>query len=78
MTDILNELTEIPFDVFWDKWQELKPGIYNRDRAEKTWFYMVEANRVNAFSALAKNHPMIQVCREPYQFLEHFDIPFHD
>lgn len=76
MTDILDELTEVPFEVFWDKWQELKPGIYNRDQAEMNWFYMHENDRIVAFKALANNHPMIQACREPYQFLQHFDMPF--
>lgn len=76
MTDILDELTEIPFEVFWDKWNEVRPGIYNRDRAEKTWFYMKEPDRIEAFTALSKNHPMIQVCREPYVFLSHFDMNY--
>lgn len=76
MIDLLDELTEIPFEMFWDKWQEVKPSICNRERAEKTWFYMHENGRIKAFEALAKNHPMIQICREPYQFLEQFDMPF--
>jgi hypothetical protein len=75
MTDILDELTEIPFEVFRQKFEELKPGIYNWMKAEKTWFYMVEANRIRAFESLANNHPIIQIVREPYEFLEHFDLP---
>lgn len=76
MTDILEELTEIPFEVFWNKWQEIKPCICNRERAEKVWFYMHENDRITAFESLSRIHPMIQICREPYQFLEHFDLPF--
>ena len=72
MTDILDELTEIPFEVFWDKFQELKPGIYNRTLAEKVWFYMLERNRIFAFECLSSNHPMIQICREPSDFLRSF------
>jgi len=76
MIDILDEITEIPFQVFKDKWNEVKPGIYNWERAEIAWFYMHEKDRITSFECLAKMHPMIQVCREPYQFLEHFDLPF--
>lgn len=74
MIHLLDELTEIPFEVFWNKWQELKPCICNRERAEKTWFYMHENDRVEAFKALSNNHPLIQICREPFQFLKHFDL----
>lgn len=74
MIDLLDELTEIPFDVFWNKWQELKPSICNRERAEQAWFYMHENDRVEAFKSLSKNHPLIQICREPFQFLKHFDL----
>lgn len=76
MLDLLDEITEIPFQVFWDKWQELKPSICNRELAEKEWFYMHENDRVTAFTALAKNHPILQIIREPYQFLQHFNLPF--
>lgn len=72
MIDILDDLTEIPFEMFWNKWNELKPGTFNRERAEMEWFYMMEDDRIEAFQALAKNHPMIQICREPYLFLIHF------
>lgn len=76
MIEILNELTEIHFEVFWDKWQEVKPCICNRQKAEKEWFYMAEKNRVLAFEALCKDHPMIESTNEPYSFLEHFNLPF--
>jgi hypothetical protein len=76
MIDLLDEITEIPFSVFWDKWQELKPSICDRMKAEKEWFYMKESDRVNAFTALAKNHPLIQITSEPWQFLQHFQMPF--
>ena len=76
MIEILDELTEIPFQIFIDKWIEKKTCIFNRDKAEKTWFYMNENNRILAFEALSKDHPMLQITREPYQFLEQFDLPF--
>ena len=74
MTDLLSELTEIPFEVFLDKWQELNPGIYNRDRAERIWFYMKEESRIEAFKSLSSHNPLIQICREPWHFLNHFDV----
>jgi hypothetical protein len=73
MKDILDELTEIPFEVFWDKFQELKPGYYNRSRAEYRWFYMREQDRIKAFEELVRNHPIIQVVREPSDYLFHFN-----
>lgn len=76
MIDLLDEITEIPFSVFWEKWQELKPCICDRMKAEKEWFYMKESDRVNAFTALAKNHPLIGITSEPWQFLQHFQMPF--
>lgn len=76
MIDLLDEITEIPFEVFWDKWQEFKPTICDRMKAEKEWFYMKESDRVNAFTALAKKHLLIDITDEPYQFLQHFQMPF--
>lgn len=76
MIELLEEITEIPFEVFFDKWQEFKPSICDRMKAEKEWFFMKEADRVTAFSALAKGHPLLQIVKEPYQFLQHFNLPF--
>lgn len=76
MIHLLDEITEIPFTVFWDKWQEVKPSICDRMKAEKEWFYMHENDRVMAFTALATNHPLLHIVYEPYQFLQHFNLPF--
>lgn len=76
MIDILDEFTEVPFDVFWNKWQEIKPGEYNRPQAEKEWFYMKEADRVTAFTALCNNHPAFYSIKEPFMFLAYFELPF--
>lgn len=76
MIELLDQITEVPFEVFWDKWHELKPSICDRMKAEKEWFYMKESDRVNAFTALAKKHPLIDITDEPYQFLQHFQMPF--
>ena len=40
MMELLDELTEIPFEIFWDKYMDIKPGIYDRLKTEKEWFYM--------------------------------------
>lgn len=76
MIELLDEITEIPFEVFWDKWQEFKPGICDQMKAEKEWFFMKKADCVTAFTALAKGHPLLQIVNEPYQFLQHFNLPF--
>jgi hypothetical protein len=75
MMDILDELTEIPFEVFWDKYQEIKPGIYHKWKAKAVWFSMQEQNRITAFECLANKHPGIALFSEPYELLEYFDLP---
>jgi hypothetical protein len=73
MMEILDELTEIPFEIFWDKYQEISPNLfYKRDKAEIQWFRMKEQDRVRAFTCLPKFRPT----DEPYQYLEHHQLPF--
>jgi len=74
MIELLDELTQIPFRVFWDKYQEIAPGTYTRSRAESVWFYMKEKNRITAFETVAKGHEGIKMFDEMYQFLEYFDL----
>jgi hypothetical protein len=76
MIDLLDELTEIPFDIFWEKYMEKKPGIYDRSKAKKEWFYMKENDRETAFDQMAKGHPAIGIFVEPYEYLAHFNLPF--
>jgi hypothetical protein len=76
MTSLLDEISQIPFDIFWNKYQEIKPGIYYKSKAEKEWFYMKESDRQTAFECLAKGHPGIAMFDEPFEFLEHFNLPF--
>ena len=76
MIELLYELTEIPFRIFWDKYQEINPGTYNRSRAESVWFYMKNDDRETAFEQLAKGHPAIGMFDEPYEYLTHFTLPF--
>ena len=76
MTSLLDEITQIPFEVFWDKYMEIKPGIYHKAKAEKEWFYMKEPDRETAFEQLAKGHPAIGLFTEPYEYLKHFNLPF--
>jgi len=76
MTSILDEITEIPFEIFWDKYQEIKPGIYYKAKAQKEWFYMKEADRITAFECLSKGHPVIGLYNEPYEYLQYFNMPY--
>jgi hypothetical protein len=77
MIEILNELTEIPFEVFKDKWEEKKPGLFfDWSKAEKEWFYMKEADRVMAFTALSRNHISLEFTHRPEEFLMQFNLPF--
>jgi hypothetical protein len=76
MIDLLDEITEIPFGIFWHKYQEIKPGIYDLLKAQKEWFYMKESDREIAFEQLAKGHPAIGYFVEPYEYLAHFNLVF--
>lgn len=75
MMDLLDEITEIPFDVFWDKYKEIKPGNYNKLKAKAIWFSMCEHDRITAFECLAKDHKAIQLFDEPSDYLEYFNLP---
>lgn len=72
MIELLDELTEIPFDVFWDKFQEKKPGNYNLLKAQAVWISMIEDDRIDAFEGLCKDHPIIKACPDPYWYLKRF------
>jgi hypothetical protein len=76
MIELLDELTEIPFDIFWEKYQEKKPGTYNEFKAKAIWFSMHENNRIMAFSAISWNHPALDLFLEPYELLEYFELGF--
>ena len=77
MIDLLDEISEIPFEVFKDKWEEKKRGIfYDWSTAEMQWFYMKEPDRVMVFKALAMNHPSLISIDMPEEFLRQFTMPF--
>jgi len=73
MIEALDEITEIPFEVFWAKFMELYPGIYDQFTTEVYWVKMKEANRILAFEYLCK---FGSDYKEPWKHLHHFDLPF--
>lgn len=73
MIEALDEITEIPFIVFWDKFMELEQGIYDRYTAEGYWLKMREQNRILAFEFLCRFGSDF---REPWMHLRQFDLPF--
>lgn len=73
MIEALDEITEIPFIVFWDKFMEFQPGIYDRYMAEGYWLKMREQNRILAFEFLCRFGSDF---REPWMHLRQFDLPF--
>jgi hypothetical protein len=73
MIEALDEITEIPFEVFWDKFIELYPGEYNQFITEVYWVKMREDNRILAFEYLCK---FGSDYKEPWKHLQHFDLPF--
>ena len=77
MIHLLDEISEIPFEVFKDKREEKKPGLFFYcPPAEKEWFYMKEADRVTAFTALSRNHISLEFIHAPEEFLRQFNLPF--
>ena len=73
MIDSLDEISEIPFEVFWDKFMDIQPGIYDQWQAKGQWLSMKEENRIMAFRYLAMFGTDY---REPYQHLRQFQLPF--
>lgn len=70
--ELLDEISEIPFEVFWGKYKEKKPGRYNRLKAQKEWFYMTESQRISAFESLDR----VYLCNEPWEYLSYFRNEF--
>jgi len=58
MIEILDELTEIPFEVFWDKFQEIDEGDWDKLGAQAIWMSMKEYQRKAAFMYLCLFCPM--------------------
>jgi hypothetical protein len=73
MIEALDEITEIPFIVFWEKFMDLQPGIYDRYTAEGYWLKMREANRVLAFEYMSRFGTDYKT---PVAHLEAMDLPF--
>ena len=73
MIEALDEITEIPFEVFWNKFMDLYPGIYDQFTTEVYWVKMREANRILAFKYLCQ---FGSDYKEPWKHLQHFDLPF--
>lgn len=76
--ELLDEITEIPFQVFWKKWNEIRPtkGKYNKAKAQKELFFMKEEDRVKAFEDLCKKIEIVYHYNEPYRFLSYYSMPF--
>jgi hypothetical protein len=73
MIEALDEVSEIPFDVFWDKFMEARPGDYHKTYTQGVWLKMREANRVLAFEYLCRFGTDYKT---PFAHLEAFDLPF--
>ena len=40
MIEALDEVSEIPFEVFWDKFMEERPGDYDKTYTQGIWLKM--------------------------------------
>jgi len=73
MIEALDEVSEIPFEVFWDKFMEVRPGEYDKIYTQGIWLKMREANRVLAFQYLSRFGTDYKT---PVLHLEALDLPF--
>jgi hypothetical protein len=73
MIEALDEVSEIPFEVFWDKFNEERPGDYDKIYTQGIWLKTREANRIIAFNYLCRFGTDY---RAPHIHLEAFDLPF--
>lgn len=73
MIEALDEVSEIPFDVFWDKYMEVRPGDYDKTYTQGIWLKIREENRVLGFKYLCRFGTDY---RTPHLHLEAFDLPF--
>ena len=73
MIEALDEISEIPFDVFWDKYMEVRAGDYDKTYTQGIWLKIREENRVLAFEYLCRFGTDY---RTPHLHLEAFDLPF--
>jgi hypothetical protein len=73
MIEALDEISEIPFEVFWDKFNEERPGDYDKIYTQGIWLKMREANRVLAFEYMSRFGTDYKT---PVLHLEAFDLPF--
>jgi hypothetical protein len=73
MIEALDEVSEIPFDVFWDKYMEIRPGDYDKTYTQGIWLKIREENRVLGFKYLCRFGTDY---RTPHLHLEAFDLPF--
>jgi len=73
MIEALDEVSEIPFEVFWDKFNEQRPGDYDKTYTKGIWLKMREANRVLAFEYMSRFGTDYKT---PVLHLEAFDLPF--
>jgi len=73
MIEALDEISEIPFEVFWDKFIEARPGDYDKTYTQGIWLKMREANRVLAFEYLCRFGTYYYW---PHHHLDAFDLPF--
>lgn len=58
MIELLGDLTEIHFEVFWDKFQEKAPGDWYPFNSGVVWFSMKEEERIAAFKHLCLSGPI--------------------
>jgi hypothetical protein len=73
MIEALDEISEIPFEVFWDKYMEARPGVYDKTYTQGIWLKLREANRVLSFQYLSRFGTDYKT---PVLHLEAFDLPF--
>ena len=69
MNELLDELTEIPFDIFWDKYLESGGLAFWKTRGNAVWWMLNEKQREQAFKDLNKgtNETIYEYLKKYYE-----------
>ena len=70
MNEILDEITEIPFDIFWEKYLSQGGMNFWKTRANAVWWMLNENEREKAFKHVCNNQvndPCYEILRRYYE-----------
>ena len=70
MNEALDEVTEIPFDIFWDKYISMGGIDFWKTRSNAVWWMLNESQREKAFRFVCNNEtkmPCYELLKRYYE-----------